>query len=203
MSFYFTRFWICSLTIPPLVARLRVEESFTRQLQLIAFALLALFIVPYADWKMTKRSDQVTKMPRRFDQITPMAQHPIVEELREREATDPKDLFYGIVGILGDDTLKGLGSRSIDILYRKLCTSLIERTGSLDILLLADPQNSKLEAQPSWVIDWRSKEPQVLGKAIYYHEMTGIRRYLARLSLCNTLVRILGTLSKCDNVGHH
>lgn len=90
--------------------------------------------------------------------------HSIIQELRTRKATDPKDMYFGTLGILTDDSLAT--PESDLILYRRLCASLILRTGSLDILLLANADTEK--KFPSWVIDWRLETPHIWDKPLHW-----------------------------------
>lgn len=94
----------------------------------------------------------------------PKTQHPIVQELRTRKATDPKDMYYGVSGILSDEspTIKG----TLCDHYRALCRNLIQQTESLDILLIANSHSK--DSFPSWVIDWKSATPQIWDKALFY-----------------------------------
>lgn len=94
----------------------------------------------------------------------PRTQHSILEELRNREANDPKDMYNGMVGILGGDASNT--GESLYVIYRRLCTSLIYKTRSLDVLLLANTCTDYNYS--SWVINWNSTTPQLWGKAIYY-----------------------------------
>lgn len=94
----------------------------------------------------------------------PRTQHSILEELRNREVGDSKDMYNGMVGILGDDASNT--EESLSVVYRRLCTSLIHKTRSLDILLFANTCTDS--DYHSWVINWNSTTPQLWGKAIYY-----------------------------------
>lgn len=101
-------------------------------------------------------------------------QHPIVQELRTRKATDPKDMYYGVSGILSDEspTTKG----SVCDHYRALCRKLIQQTESLEILLIA---NSHLnDSFPSWVIDWNLATPRVWDKALFYFSASKPRQHV-------------------------
>lgn len=90
--------------------------------------------------------------------------HSIIQELRTRKATDPKDMYFGTLGILSDDSLATPGS--VLVLYKRLCASLIRRTGSLDILLFANADTEK--KFPSWVIDWRLGTPSFWDKPLHW-----------------------------------
>lgn len=101
----------------------------------------------------------------------PITQHSILEELRSREVGNPKDMYNGMVGILGDDpsdTEDGL-----HVVYRKLCTSLIRRTRSLDVLLFTNTCADNNYC--SWVINWNTTTPQLWGKALHYMDKRTIR----------------------------
>lgn len=124
----------------------------------------------------------------------------IVEGLRKRKAKNPEDMYYGMMGILGDDSPKEEGSSSIEVLYRKLCTSLIRKTRSLDILLLANAHtNNDL---PSWVIDWRAPIPQVWDKALHFVVKVKNKQFLARDISDTTPITKTGTLPK-PCIGSH
>jgi hypothetical protein len=110
-------------------------------------------------------------------------------------------MYNGMMGILGDDSPKGEESLAIEVLFRKLCTSLIQRTRSLDILLLANAYiNNYL---PSWVIDWRSAKAQVWSKALYYVEKVENNRLFIRGLSNATPITKTGTLLKRYVGGHH
>lgn len=96
----------------------------------------------------------------------PRTQHSILEELRHREVSDPKDVYNGMVGILGGNASNA--GESLSLVYRRLCTSLINRTQSLDILLFANTCADNNYC--SWVINWNSTIPKLWGKAIHYEE---------------------------------
>lgn len=102
--------------------------------------------------------------PKNIGLFFPTSQHSIMEELRRREVGDPKDVYNGMVGILGDDASNP--QECLQDVYRRLCASLIHKTQSLDILLFANncPDNNCC----SWVIDWNSETPQLWGKALYF-----------------------------------
>lgn len=93
-----------------------------------------------------------------------MESHSIIQELRTRKATDPKDIYFGTLGILGGDSSATPGSLSI--LYTRLCANLIRRTESLDILLFANADTER--KFPSWVIDWSLKTPHNWNKPLYW-----------------------------------
>lgn len=96
----------------------------------------------------------------------PRTPHSILEELQNRDVRDPKDRYNGMVGIFGDDASNT--GESLYVVYRRLCTSLICKTRSLDVLLFA---NTCVDNNySSWVINWNSTMPQLWGKAIYYME---------------------------------
>lgn len=96
----------------------------------------------------------------------PRTPHSILEELRNRDVRDPKDMYNGMVGILGDDA--SITGESLHVVYRRLCASLIYKTGSLDVLLLANTCVDNNYC--SWVINWNSTMSQLWGRAIYYME---------------------------------
>lgn len=96
----------------------------------------------------------------------PRTPHSILEELQNRDVWDPKDRYNGMVGIFGDDASNT--GESLYVVYRRLCTSLICTTKSLDVLLSA---NTCVDNNyRSWVINWDSTMPQIWGRAIYYME---------------------------------
>lgn len=104
--------------------------------------------------------------PKKARLFFPRTQHSILEELRNREVRDPKDMYNGLVGILGGAASNT--GESLQLVYRRLCTSLIHRTQSLDVLLFANTCAD--DNFCSWVIDWSSKIPQLWSQAIHYME---------------------------------
>ncbi|KAL7920220.1 heterokaryon incompatibility domain-containing protein [Trichoderma austrokoningii] len=78
----------------------------------------------------------------------------------DRDATDPRDKVYAVLGLVGSDysdTLPSIDySKSIEEVYREAASLIITKENSLDILLAASglDNGGKL---PSWVPDWRRK----------------------------------------------
>lgn len=107
-------------------------------------------------WATTRRVD----LSLSFD----LKSHSIIQELRTRKATDPKDIYFGTLGILNDNSFVAEGS--VLALYKRLCASLVRRTGNLDILLYANADTEK--RFPSWVIDWRLGTPHIWEKALVW-----------------------------------
>lgn len=101
-------------------------------------------------------------------------QHPILDELRNREVRNPKDIYNGMVGILGGDASNA--EESLYIVYRRLCISVIYKTRSLDVLLFANTCADNNYC--SWVINWNSPMPKLWGKAIYYMEKQRSRSFV-------------------------
>lgn len=101
-------------------------------------------------------------------------QHPIVQELRTRKATDSKDMYYGVAGILNDESPTTKGSLCDH--YRALCINLIQQTESLDMLLIANSHSE--DSFPSWVIDWKSATPQIWDKALFYFSARKSRQHV-------------------------
>lgn len=103
----------------------------------------------------------------------PRKSHSILEELRNRKATNPEDMYNGTAGILGGNV--STTGESLYVVYRRLCTSLISRTQSLDVLLFANTTAD--DNYSSWVIDWTSEIAHIWGDAIHYMDrrrsMTG------------------------------
>lgn len=109
--------------------------------------------------------------PKKARLFFPRTQHSILEELQNRDVRYPKDMYNGMVGILGDDASNT--GESLYVVYRRLCTSLICKTRSLDVLLFANTCTDNNYS--SWVINWNSTMPQLWGKAIYYMEKQRLR----------------------------
>lgn len=94
----------------------------------------------------------------------PRTQHSVLEEIRNRKVTNPKDMYNGMAGILRDEASDP--DESLHVIYRRLCTSLICKTRSLEVLLFANTCADNNYC--SWSINWNSKTTQLWGKAIYY-----------------------------------
>ncbi|KAE9378931.1 HET-domain-containing protein [Stipitochalara longipes BDJ] len=74
-----------------------------------------------------------------------------------REASDPRDLIYGILGIVNVKASIEIGvdySNSVARVYRDFAKLVILDSKRLDILLLVHNDGSNMEGLPSWVPDW-------------------------------------------------
>ncbi|KAG8158566.1 hypothetical protein KVR01_011688 [Diaporthe batatas] len=116
----------------------------------------------------------------------------ILEELRNRQVSDPKDIYNGTVGILGGGA--STSGESLCVLYRKLCTSLMSKTQSLDVLLFANTYANR--SYPSWIINWESEISHVWGNALSYSEA----KFSVYLSYLQSLFRAEETLGKYRGV---
>lgn len=76
----------------------------------------------------------------------------------DRDATDPKDKVFAILGLVGENysvTLPNVDfSKSTEEVYREIASLIITKENSLDILLAASGLASGAN-MPSWVPDWR------------------------------------------------
>ena len=74
-----------------------------------------------------------------------------------RNATDPRDKIFGILGVLSPEQKRQLVTvdytRSVEDVYIDVATSLIEHFEEFYMLYLAGTENQKLQ-NPSWVPDW-------------------------------------------------
>ncbi|KAK1827213.1 HET-domain-containing protein [Podospora conica] len=79
----------------------------------------------------------------------------------DREATDPRDKVFALVGLLGreqDDTLPPPTAdytKPMDQVYRETAKYIVNSKNSLDILLAASGLDGEASGLPSWVPDWR------------------------------------------------
>lgn len=119
--------------------------------------LWALFTIPFLSYIRRLNSEM-------FGLFSPASQYWILEELRNREVGNPKDVYNGMVGILGGDP-SSPQERLHDV-HRRLSASLIRKTQSLDTLLFANTCTDNNYC--SWVINWNSKTPQLWGKALNF-----------------------------------
>lgn len=78
----------------------------------------------------------------------------------DRDATDPRDKVFAILGLVGEnysDTLPNIDySKSIEEVYREVASLIITKEKSLDILLAASGLDN-VGKLPTWVPDWRRK----------------------------------------------
>ena len=79
----------------------------------------------------------------------------------DREATDPRDKVFAVLGLLGDGEDKAHPppkadySKSVDQVYRETAAFIIKNEDSLDILLAASGLEGQEKGLPCWVPDWR------------------------------------------------
>lgn len=78
----------------------------------------------------------------------------------DRDATDPRDKVFAILGLIGEDysaTLPNIDySKSTEEVYREVASLIITKENSLDILLAASGLDNGGNL-PSWVPDWRRR----------------------------------------------
>lgn len=78
----------------------------------------------------------------------------------DRDATDPRDKVFAILGLVGEnysDTLPNIDySKSTEEVYREVASLIITKENSLDILLAASGLDNGGNL-PSWVPDWRRR----------------------------------------------
>jgi hypothetical protein len=80
---------------------------------------------------------------------------------RTRDATDPRDKVYALLGITSDDSEK-LGitvryDRSVAATYTEAAIAILKSKGDLSILELLKPVTGHTPDLPSWVPDWADK----------------------------------------------
>ncbi|KAI0470798.1 heterokaryon incompatibility protein-domain-containing protein [Xylariaceae sp. FL0804] len=80
----------------------------------------------------------------------------IMVELRERDATESKDIYFGIRSLIhppGSSPMLDYTETPLAVVFRLLSRYILEYTNSLDILLFMP---SPIPEAPSWVVDWRT-----------------------------------------------
>jgi hypothetical protein len=118
----------------------------------------------------------------------------LLHEHRRREATDPRDKVFAMLGLAEDfspDLLKPNYSKSVGQIYRETTLASIKQTGSLEILRHTwEPvQRSEEYTLPSWVRSWEvptslAKEAGQYGHESPYRASAGS---LASLNVSNDL----------------
>ncbi|KAI0861412.1 HET-domain-containing protein [Xylaria cubensis] len=89
----------------------------------------------------------------------------IISHIRYRQATDPRDKVYGLLGMVDDaDSILIDYNSPAEIVYEESTRRIISKTRNLDIFVhvVRDPNrsrfsgraNSRLPSLPSWVPDW-------------------------------------------------
>jgi len=74
----------------------------------------------------------------------------------DREATDPRDKVFAVLGLVGEEGVDLLPdySKPLGSVYREAAASIIASEKSLDILLAASESKAR-DGLPTWVPDWR------------------------------------------------
>ncbi|KAH6709582.1 heterokaryon incompatibility protein-domain-containing protein [Leptodontidium sp. MPI-SDFR-AT-0119] len=94
----------------------------------------------------------------------------IVALLRRSRSTDPRDMIYGLLGLVPRCSIRvDYSNASTKYVYLDLVHRCIVEEESLDIVTLCRKTSSNLEL-PSWVPDWT--DPWVLGYGEDYKAMT-------------------------------
>ncbi|KAI1419219.1 HET-domain-containing protein [Xylaria sp. FL1777] len=89
----------------------------------------------------------------------------VISHIRHRQATDPRDKVYGLLGMVDDgDSISIDYNSPVEVVYEESTRRIIAKTRNLDILVhvVRDPNESRfsgraksrLSSLPSWVPDW-------------------------------------------------
>ena len=93
--------------------------------------------------------------PWRFDMLPD-----VLSLMRENACTDDRDRVYGILGLLGKDTIPFNVSykKSVEEVYIEAVQTYVEKVGKLTILSFAERElrSSFDSSTPSWCPDWRN-----------------------------------------------
>ena len=79
----------------------------------------------------------------------------VIQQLRRRKCTEPRDKYYGVQAILGDLGIQPAAREQLQHLhtiYKFLFVSLLRKTGTLNLLLCTSSPG--VSQAPSWIPDW-------------------------------------------------
>ncbi len=77
--------------------------------------------------------------------------HQILWRFRNRVATDPRDMVYGLLGVAGYQEIVPDYSLTKEQVFRQVTISSLEKDGNLNILMGQREQEPEI---PSWIYDW-------------------------------------------------
>ncbi|KAH7084127.1 hypothetical protein FB567DRAFT_75932 [Paraphoma chrysanthemicola] len=128
----------------------------------LLFAVLSLFNSP--KWLLRK----ATPIKRSQWATAHLTSGHIVHSLYYRQATDPKDMVFGISAVLkrqgGISFALPHYSEDTGDIYRKFTTKLLRDMSLVDVLVYAAAQH--YPGQPSWVPDWAAQDRQPWGDCL-------------------------------------
>ena len=95
----------------------------------------------------------------------------VMVEIQARKSQKAEDKYFAVLGLIGGSRTSNLpvdSEQDLKLVYHDLFVTLLEYTGSLNILLFAS--RKRFTDSPSWVIDW-TDAPRCWIRARYYSRM--------------------------------
>lgn len=96
----------------------------------------------------------------------------VLVEIQSRKSQKAEDKYFGVLGLIGGSQvdIKYTDSKqSLSLIYQRLFITLLEYTGSLNILLFTSP-HTEFNGSPSWVVNW-ADAPRCWIRARYHFKV--------------------------------
>jgi Heterokaryon incompatibility protein (HET) len=118
---------------------------------------------------------------------------------RRREATNPLDKVFALLGLVKDDALAAIISphyvMTVKGLYTMLTQQSLERAGNLDVLSAPRGTPKVSFHLPSWVVDWNDSSTSTMslvGQSRFKYSATGSSRASIKFSHNNQVLDLKG-----------
>jgi hypothetical protein len=118
---------------------------------------------------------------------------------RQREATNPLDKIYALLGLVNNDTLAEVivphYALSVESVYNTVTRRYLEATGKLDILSIPRGKPKSLYRLPSWVVDWSDSSistMSLVGQCRFNYFSTGLSKASAQFTNDNRVLYLKG-----------